>query len=301
LLYSEEDARIILKTSNDTVSPQVFNPDAFSKAWEHGTMAFIFVCLFVLIPLIFACLERIMTQKIWAKILTYGLGLVIVDTFIAIKIAQSVHEIKAQTELDPAKWTLTDIFTDVNFYLVFILGAFGILLFKFCFEKLNRMADERNSDVAEQQNKISMGHQREDIEKYKAEVSAVTSEIELKEQETIQKRALIDLSENELQNLPLKKITQIENSKNDLANKLQIIESTTDVYKSHVENDNIPVSIDALKDRINVFLEGWNDFLHHEYSIAKASEKSSSATEIALNWEYNKITKNSIDMRVKVK
>jgi len=301
LLYSEEDARITLKTSSETVAPQVFNPEAFSKAWEHGTMAFIFVCLFVLIPLIFASLERIMTQKVWAKILTYGLGLVVVDSFIAIKIAQSIHEIKAQTEISPEKWTLAVVFTDVNFYLVFILGAFGILLFKFCFEKLNRMSDERNPDVAEQQNKIVVKHFKEDIEKFKAEVSAVTSEIELKEQETIQKKALIDQSENDLQSLPLKKVTQIENRRNDLANKIQVIEATTDIYKSHVENDNIPVSIDALKDRINVFLEGWNDFLHQEYSISKASEKSVHATEIALNWEYNKVNKNSIDMRVKVK
>lgn len=301
LLYSEEDARIILKTSNDTVSPQVFNPDAFSKAWDHGIMAFIFVCLFVFIPLIFACLERIMTHKVTAKILTYGLGLIVVDTFIAIKIAQSIHEIKAQTELNPAKWALTDVFTDVNFYLVFVLGAFGILLFKFCFEKLNRMADERNPDIAEQQNKIFIKHQKEDIEIFKAEVVAAISEVEAKEQETIQKNAFIALSENELENLPIKKVTQTQNRKNDLANKLQVIEATTDIYKSHVENDNIPVSIDALKDRINVFLEGWNDFLHKEYSIDKASEKSSHATEVALGWEYNKVNKNSIDTRVKVK
>jgi len=300
LLYSEEDASNALQTG-EPISLQVFNPNAFSKAWAHGGVAFLFVCLFVLIPLIFACLERIMRQKITAKILTYGLGLVLIDTFIAIKISKSISTIKSQTELKPVKWTLLDVVTDINFYLVFVLGAFGILLFKFCFEKLNTMADERNPDVAEQKNKIFIKNQREDIEKYKSDMAEVISEIESKEQEAIQKKAQIELAESDLQNLPLKKTTQVENRKNDLANKLQVIEASTDIYKSHVENDNIPVSIDALKDRINVFLEGWNDFLHQEYSISKASEKSAHATEMALNWEYKKINKNSIDMRVKVK
>jgi hypothetical protein len=301
LLYSEEDALIKMKTSSEIVTPQVFAPDALAKAWEHGTMAFIFVSIFVFIPLIFACLERIMESKVWAKILTYGLGLVVVDTFIAVKIAQSIHEIKAQTELDATPWKLTDLATDTNFYLVFILGAFGILLFKFCFEKLNKMADQRNPDVAEQQNKLFINNQRNDINKLEAEVREVTAEIELKGQDNIQKNAQIKIAESELENLPAKKVNQIESQKVDLNRKVQVIEITTDIYKSHVENDNIPVSIDALKDRINIFLEGWNDFLHKEYSIQKASEKSALATEVALAWENNKVNRNSIDTRLKIK
>ncbi|AZI24778.1 DUF1669 domain-containing protein [Pedobacter sp. G11] len=301
LLYSEEDAKIALKTSSETVTPQIFNPEAFSNSWIHGTMAFVFVCLFVFIPLIFACLERIMTNKLWAKILTYGLGLVLVDSFIAIKIAQSIHEIKSQTEISPEKWSWIKIFTDTNFYLVFILGAFGILLFKFCFEKLNRIADARNPDVAEQQNKLFIQDQRNDINKIEIEIGQLKSEIELKSQENIAKNSQIKLHEADLENLPLKKVGSIENRKNDLNNKLQIIEITTDIYKSHVENDNLSVSIDALRDRINIFLEGWNDFLHKEYSISKASEKSALATEIAILWEHNKVNRNSVDARVKIK
>ena len=86
-----------------------------------------------------------------------------------------------------------------------------------------------------------------------------------------------------------------------MSNKLQVIDATTMIYKSHIENDNIPVSVDALKDRINVFLEGWSDYLHQEYSIAKASEKSSSAIEAALLWEAEKLNRGSIDSRVKIR
>lgn len=301
LLYSEEDAKIALQTSNIIVNPQVFNPDALTKSLEHGWMAFLFVCLFVFIPLIFACLERIISNKLLANILTYGLGLILVDSFIAIKIAQSIHAIKSETEINPKPWEWTDLLTDTNFYLVFILGAFGILLFKFCIEKLNRIADDRNPDIAEQRNKIIKQHLREDIGKIENQITLLNSDIEMKSQEIVQKRIQVKSYETELEKLPLKKIHQIDDKKNDLDNKLQMIETTTDIYKSHVENDNIPVSISALKDRINVFLEGWNDFLHYEYSISKAIEKSAQATDVAINWEYSKINKALIDTRVKVK
>ncbi len=300
LLYSEEDAIKALKSSSESVSPQVFNPDAFNKAWEHGGMAFLFVCLFVCIPLIFASLERIMTSKIWAKILTYGLGLVLVDSFIAIKIAQSIHDIKSQTEIDPKPWMWSDLWTDSNFYLVFILGAFGILLFKFCFEKLHKMADDRNPDIAEQRNKINMQSLKNDRVKIEDEIVVIKADIELKIQEAIHKKSQVKICETELENLPMKKVIALEHRKNDLDNKLHVLERTTDIYKSHVENDNIPVSLAALKDRINIFLEGWNDFLHQEYSITKASKKSALATEVALNWESNKINRNSVDKRVKI-
>lgn len=300
LLYSEEDAKIILKTSNDPVTPQIFNPEAFKKSWDHGGMAFIFVCLFVLIPLVFACLERIMLNKIWAKILTYCLGLVLVDSFIAIKIAQSIYEIKSQTELNPTVWSWSKLFSDTNFYLVFILGAFGILLFKFCFEKLNKMADERNPDVVEQRNKQLINNKKEDIQKIEDEITAINDEIELKKQDVILKTSQIKLGETELESLPTKRIAQIETRKNDLNNKQQVIESTTDIYKSYVENDKVPVSLDALKDRINIFLEGWCDFLYEEYAYPKASEKSANATQIAISWESNKISRSSIDTRVKI-
>ncbi|MGY4384666.1 hypothetical protein ACVWYN_001700 [Pedobacter sp. UYP24] len=301
LLYSEEDALIASKTSNGPITPQIFNPEAFTKALAHGRMALMFVCLFVVIPLAFAILKRMIANKLLANWLTYGLGMAVIDGFIAVKIAQAIQQIKSQTELKPVLWKLTDVLTDINFYLVFILGAFGLLLFKFCFEKLSSLADDRNPDVAAQRNKIFLKHRKEDIERLTEEISENLADVKLREQEIIQSNTQIKINELELEELPSKKSTQIENRKNDLNNKLQVVETTTDIYKSHVENDNIPVSINALKDRINIFLEGWNDFLHQEYSIVKASEKSAHATEIALNWEDNKINRSLIDARVKIK
>lgn len=277
LLYSEADALLASKTSIKIMPPQVFEPAAFSKAWEHGGGAILFMCLFVLVPLTFSVLSRIIENKKTANWLTYGLGIVVIDTFIAIKVSQSLIKVSNDKNLEKEVWGWMNFFSDINFYLVFILGAFGLIAFKFCFEKICRLVDERNPDLASQRNKLFVQQKKEEIVILEEEIFGKKSEIEKIERDNVIKTTQIESYKNELTNLPLKKSTQIENKKNDLSNKLQVIDTTTVIYKSHIENDNIPVSVDALKDRINVFLEGWNDYLHQEYSILKASEKSSAA------------------------
>lgn len=62
----------------------------------------------------------------------------------------------------------------------------------------------------------------------------------------------------------------------------------------------MPISVDALKDRINVFLEGWNDFLHKEYAVSKAIAKTAQASEVAAEWQAQKLYVNQIDKRIKI-
>jgi hypothetical protein len=301
LLFSEADALLASKISSDPVPLQVFDSKALSKAWDRGFGALIFILFFVLIPLTFSVLSRIMKNKKLANWLTYTIGVVVIDTAIAIKVTKAIVKVNNDKEIDITTWNIGDVFTDINFYLVFILGAFGLIAFKFCFEKISQMIDERNPDVATQRNKLFVKQKRDEITVIEEDIFLRKSEIEEIEKENILKKSQISTFENELSNIPLKKALQIENKKNDLSNKLQVIDATTMIYKSHIENDNIPVSVDALKDRINIFLEGWSDYLHHEYAIPKAIEKSASATEVALIWESEKLNRGSIDSRVKIK
>lgn len=301
LLFSEADALLASKNSEDIVPPQVYESKAFSKGLEHGAGAIIFMMFFVLIPITFSVLSRIMENKKLANWLTYTVGVAVIDTAIAIKVSQAIVNVNNQIDPKITNWSVSDVFTDVNFYLVFVLGAFGLIAFKFCFEKISKMIDERNPDVATQRNKLFVNQKRDEITTIEEDIFLKKSEIEEIEKENILKKSQISSFENELSNIPLKKALQIENKRNDFSNKLQVIDATTMIYKSHIENDNIPVSVDALKDRINIFLEGWSDYLHQEYSITKASEKSSSAIEVALVWEAEKLNRGSIDSRVKIK
>ena len=304
LLFSKQDAEVAAKLpagAQGIAPPEVFDPNAIMKAFEHGGSAPFFVFLFVFIPLTFALMSRLVSNKVLGFILSIVFGVLIIDITIAYKVAESIHRVSKLRGDTLGEWQPFMVFQDTNFYLVFIMGAFGLILFKFAFDKFIGIFEDRNPDIAAQRNSLHMQHKREDIENCENKVSECKEEIELKEKENIEYQAEITIKEAELASLPIKKAHQLNNKNSELAIKIQTIESTTDIYRSHIENDNVPVSVDALRDRINVFLEGWNDFLHKEYSIIKATEKSKAASDVAISWEALKITTNSIDPRVKVK
>jgi len=78
------------------------------------------------------------------------------------------------------------------------------------------------------------------------------------------------------------------------------IDEIAAIYSQHIQSDNLPISINALKDRINVFLEGWDDFLHQQYAVALATLKAGQASEVADAWQEDKINNNKISKRITV-
>jgi hypothetical protein len=109
------------------------------------------------------------------------------------------------------------------------------------------------------------------------------------------------IKRSKLSALPDELITEtkrLDLSKNAKDNE---IERISDLYRSHVENDNLPISVDAMKDRISVFLNGWNKFLHEEYSITKAIEMSSRAMVFSNEWLSAKVQSQGRENIFKVK
>ena len=71
------------------------------------------------------------------------IGVFLVDTAIAYKVSAAIYQMKYDAGDINEAWQLEKAFTDPNFYLVFLLGGFGLLMLKFAFEKLISIFDER--------------------------------------------------------------------------------------------------------------------------------------------------------------
>ena len=100
-----------------------------------------------------------------------------------------------------------------------------------------------------------------------------------------------DLKAN-LKNLEIehpKSLNSIEESFND---KIRALKRKADLYKNNIDNDNIPISVSALKDRVSVFLEGWNEWLHEQFSVNRAKTHSENARKTAEIWLSNNIKGN---------
>lgn len=297
LLFAVEDAKAAKAAGLDAIPMEIFNPKALSLTLSKGGAGIIFILLFVSIPL-FCALIKLFTKRTWIIVSMFLVGIVLVDTAIAYKVSAAIYQMKYEIGDVTEAWLISMAFKDPNFYLVFLLGAFGLLMLKFAFEKLMSIFDERNPDVATLKSNLLIKQMDEDLKLEEEKSLLVKGEIYLIEGKNIGLEAQYKITESKLASIPSKLNLLREIKKTDLITGKQHIVDIATIYKSHVENDNLPISIDSLNDRINIFLEGWNDYLHEEYAILKATEKSREAIDTAVNWQNEKVKSSQIDKRV---
>lgn len=299
LLFAVEDSKIARDTGIESIPMEIFNPKALSLTLEKGGSGILFIFLFVSIP-IFCALIKLFTKNRWLIIPMFLIGILLVDTAIAYKVSSAIHQMKFDSGDSNEVWKVGMAFSDPNFYLVFLLGGFGLLMLKFAFDKLMSIFEERNPDIATLKNNILIGQLNEDISQEEAKIILLKDEVQAIERVNIDIEAQYKITEALLISLPNRLNLIKELKQTDLITGKHHISDIATIYKSHVQNDNLPISIDALRDRINIFLEGWNDFLHERYSIPLAMEKSHEAFETAISWQNEKMKNSQIDKRVQI-
>jgi hypothetical protein len=297
LLFSVADAKEAQLQGGSSTEAQIFNPEAVVKALEKGGSAPYFIFLFVFIPLAAAVIDRFISGK-WATIIGFLGGIVVLDGAVAFKVSQAVYEVNYAQGNVNVPWKALMAFTDTNFYLVFVFGAFGLFLFKFAFKKLMQIFEDRNPDILAQRNQLLMQHLREEMTGNNEKVMALRDEVARFEKVIIELKANARHADQELDYLPITLNQVLQKTRSQLIKDCDTIEKIAAIYTMHIQSDNLPISVDALKDRINVFLEGWNDFLHKEYSVVRAELKSAQAADVAMDWQVDKLKGNKIDKRV---
>ncbi|RZK40570.1 MAG: hypothetical protein EOO90_14410 [Pedobacter sp.] len=299
LLFAVEDSKIAMQSGLESIPMEIFNPKAINLTIEKGGSGILFIFLFVSIP-IFCALIKLFTKNNWIVVPMFLVGILLIDTAIAYKVSSAIHQMKFDSGDSNEVWRVEMAFSDPNFYLVFLLGGFGLLMLKFAFDKLMSIFDERNPDIASLRSNVLVDQMGEDISLEEAKIVLLKEEIQSIESVNIGLDAQFKINEVYLSTLPNKLNLIKELKKTDLITGKQHISDIATIYKSHVQNDNIPISIDSLRDRINIFLEGWNDFLHERYSIPLAMEKSREAFDTAVSWQTEKMKNSYIDKRVQI-
>lgn len=298
LIFAKKDAELSALRGEMISPPEIFNPDALQNAMEKGTTAILFLILFVVIPLGISVLDKFLNlNKISSIILTLFL-FVLVDGAIAYQVAESIHAINYKTGKTDEIWHFSMVFHDVNFYLVFILGTLGLIIFKLCYKKLISFFEERNPDLNGQKNKALIMQNIEKIEENNCLIAELKQQSLGYENDIILLNNEISNLSSELTKLPILKGNNLEKINIEHNIRVQEIEKTTDIYLAHIENDNVPISMDSINDRINIYLEGWNKYLHEHYSITKASEMSSRANDEAIIWKNKKTEQKALDSRL---
>ncbi|HVI46208.1 MAG TPA: phospholipase D-like domain-containing protein [Chitinophaga sp.] len=302
LLFGVTDAKLQEAQGIPVAPAQVFNPEALTHALSKTGTAVSFIFLFVFIPLAFAVVDQFVSQR-WkwvASVLSFVLGILVIDGTIAYRVTQAVHEMNLLQGNVSVPWEPRMAFSDTNFYLVFILGASGLLIFKLAFKRLMRIFEERSPDMITQRNQLRIKQLREEMTTNSDRIVLFKESITTLELQIIQLKTDIKHTDLELRELPVRLNQDLQKKRSQLLKESENIDQIALIYTTHIQSDYLPVSEDALKDRINVFLEGWNDFLHREYAIPKAVSKTAQAVEVAARWQTEKMYAGKIDKRVKI-
>jgi hypothetical protein len=290
LLFSIADTMKAMKNGAEIPPHQVFEPNAISLSLQHGGSSIFFIFLFVGVPIAFALADRYVSNKFWKIFISFFLGIFLIDGMLAYTVAKSIHELRILTGETATLWQPQQAFSDSNFYLVFVMGAAALLVFKFIFSKLMSMFEARNADIFAQKNALIIQQHEDKIAEHKESIVNLEKQIDKWGIDIIEEKKIKESYQAELDNLPIQKAIQDEKTSTDYSSKKEYYKHITEIYINRVENNNPKISIDALRDRINIFLEGWNDYLHETYSITLATDKSSKATRIASEWLEAKLS-----------
>lgn len=299
LIFGESDFQEARAQGAMVSPPEIFNSEAIYLSLQRGWVDISFILLFVFVPLGLAIFDRLVDiNKYVASIISFVFGVLIVDAAIAYKVAQTIHNINYDLGRVDEIWTYQHVFSDTNFYLVFVFGALGLIIFKFFYSKFIEIFESRDSDLDREKKKALAEQKEQEIDQLKDKIQECQEELIFKDNEILGVKNEIQVLTSNLEFLPTKKANKIEQIKNELNLKIQNIERITTVYTSHIDNDILPISIDSINDRINVYLEGWSAYLHDQYNTNIATEKAQRAYEEARKWKSERMEKRLIDTRI---
>jgi uncharacterized protein YlxW (UPF0749 family) len=213
------------------------NPNVFTEATSKGGGV---VALIILFPVIFLGLGFLIHDSLeknkkladdnkpkqYGVIITLLLITLIADAFIGYKISEGVHNNEFNAGRTDELWKFKLIFSDINFYLVLILGFVVYVIWGFL---LNYV--------------LSHPYLKTESEKIKLMIENINNRISEKR--------------NELSEI-IAKIHKLEGEIVTIDNKVE--EKQKDIIG--YENGVIPINIASLKGSIGEFMGGWQNYTH---------------------------------------
>ena len=301
MIYSLQDAMDLIKAGVPLadINPQVFESKALTKSFEKEGIAGYFITLFFFVPLVIAYISHLKddisekrTKWDYIKMGFCYLVVVFIDAFIAAKVTNTIVEIKKEAKQIAPDYALTfyELITDLNFWLVFCLGALPFVFLSILIEKLSIFFKERSPETE----KKRLRFQKKVLEKknieHNAEIDNLEEKIKEKEKDIVRIKNEITQVENKIAFHPMEVNNRKIANDNLIDKRIDYIKNKASLFLNDIDNDNVSISHTTLNHRISAFIEGWNEWLHDEYSIEKATLMSDSAEKMIDKW----LAENSI-------
>lgn len=284
LMFSEQEAKknTLLKIPVEEIS--IYYSKAIPKAFEEGWFALLIILLapaFLICGIVF--IKKIKAKE-WVKHAVKVFCLVVIDGFTALAVTKAIHENNYLAGLEKEHFQAGNVFKDTNFYLVFIFGMLSLLVFDLIISYVMKNLQSRDETYQKAQ-QILM------INNLSSEIAGLQSTINELETQVTNKRAqiehnLIRIAEHEkdIDVLPTQTKRKINYLQNETNNQINNLENIVKIAYQKIENELFSFSTHFMKDRINVFLQGWNNFIYSYYSKNLSEQKVKTAKEFSAIW-----------------
>ena len=289
MLYSYDDA--ILAISNGVnVNPQVFDEGALRKAFGKSTNAGLYVLFFVFIPFAIAYIahKKNNLPSNWKTKLIAPFPYIIIfaiDAFIAIKVSRTINKIEFINGVSANKLDgFLDYLTDINFWLVFFLGAIPFIYVAILMNKIINFFIERTPEIEKLRCKYELIQITDKIQKLTSNVGFENSLYQENSVKILELNNQINEIDQKLIYLPEETDKEISALQKETENKKAIIINKASLFINSIENDTIKISVTSLLNRISAFLEGWDEWLHGQFAYQIAITTSQNSRDIVDEW-----------------
>lgn len=294
LMFSQRNAKVAKLLGQPVEELGIYYSKAIPNAWKSGYSELL---LILFVPFVLICgiiyLKKLKTHRYIPKWLIKFVALLIIDGFTAVAVTSSIHENNYLAGIEAEHFKVANVFSEMNFYLVFIFGMLSLLIFDLIISYVLNSLESKNDvhiNAKKQLRIVQINNEISELLKQNIESEAIV----------VNKKALINNNqeliagiEKEIQLQP--SVTSRKNIllENETNSQIVNLENIVKIAYNKIENELFSFSTHFIKDRINIFLQGWNNFIYSYYSKAISEEKIQQAKEIGHNWFLEHFSKNN--------
>lgn len=302
-IFSKEDIKMMLTSGAAVIeAPEVFNPHAITKIWQKGSGGIMFLFLFVAIPLALGMYKVFLPAADAAagpaetkpgKLAAFGrwltkhigmLLIIIVDIFIAYKVAININDVEFITGDTDLRIGFFDVLGNGNFWLVFALGALGVYLFSFFFEKVFKLLNDRTATHHQEKVKHEVAVLDEQMNSQLAEINTLQLASDTLHAEVSTLSVAKEEKTRQRQQQPIQANDALNSLRQRLLSYKEHVANIGNTYISQIDNDKLPISKSEMENRVNIYMEGWSKYLYQDYSVMRAETKTREAITECEAW-----------------
>ena len=283
ILYGREDALEYMNVYGKLPEMEIFNSEALGLAIDKGIVTFLFISFFTILPFVFGFLFHSIKKK-WFARWAYLIAALILDGLLAYLICKNVYHIDYQASREVELWEPIKVFSIARFWIVLVLGAVPYLAWGALYEHITDQFDAVSRSVNHHKTKHRIKTLKNSIQDIKEKIDSLADETNNIENEIVNEKSRIQQLQTEINHLEYEEKLKVDRIDQELNLIQQKLDNQKHKILTYLDKDQIPVTRSIFKERVNTFMNGWEQWLYSFYNTALADKKFYEAQQQVENW-----------------